>query len=402
MKITDYAVYKDDKTDWTIDEVKLIAQSMGANITFNSLKHPDIKYVYMAQSGDVYNWYRQNIDDKTPISYTDYLKLITPTVDNIKIGSKVLIVDKWTPDCYANSSGAMDHYLNTVVTIIDKHGPAYFIEGSDSVITWRFHLPSFKCLVLPELPDTKPVTELSEPSTWALSNLAEQLYLQQSRHTGKSILIDSMTKFKDLLKQEKPMNFKALFGPKPSRRGKYLSLKIKNGKANVRSLIYQAYNTEIEDPRPYIQSLIADEIKRLKQTVAGLDLSTIQYGFDIKLATLINDTTDLQQKIYNDPDIELDYRDCTHIYTLLDELAILQTKQQAATDLGSVYVDPYLWIKPYLTAEVLNIPKAKTLFVSNKIHIYIKDGYIMFSGAKAGCTYKAIIKLDVASNTYYI
>ena len=388
MKITDYAVYKDDKQPWTVDEVTIIARTMGDFSLIEVTTYKTNKFCYYRE-GESYPWNSQDISDKTPISYTDYLKLITPTKDNIKVGSKVLIVDKWVHGCYPNEEGKMDKYLNTIVTISDVSQSKYYgivcsIEEDSG--TWTWHLPSFKCLVLPEV--IKPTNGI--PLCWHMS-----------RQAGKSISIDSMIKLKDLLKQEKPMTnlFEQLLSP---RKGKYLSLKINNGQANVRSLIHQAHATGIDDPRPYIKSLISAEMKRLKQEIAGLDLDTIQYGFDVRLATLVNASKKLQQDIYNAPDTSITHSDCTHIYKLLDEVAILKAKQQAATDLGMSYIDPYAWIAPYLTPANLNIPKAKTLFISNKFHIYIKDGYVGFEDFKTETRYKAEIKLDVASNTYYI
>ena len=184
--------------------------------------------------------------------------------------------------------------------------------------------------------------------------------------------------------------------------GKYLSLKINNGQANIRELVYQAYNTNIKDPRPYVQELISKEKDRLKSIVISLDLDTIQYGYNIKLATLVNETKSFQKHLKTDSSIELDNLTCTYIYTLLDEIAILNVLQSYAEDNKLEYKDPYEWVSKYLTDSVLNSPKTTTLFVSNKLHIYIKDGYVHYNEHKTGRTYKAVIKLDVKSNTYYI
>lgn len=135
MKIADYAVYKEDKTPWTVDEVKLIVKSMGGTTKFTRLNNPTKRFVYY-WDGNTYNWQQQNIKGKTKITFKEFL-LLTKTIE---------------------------------------------------------------------------------------FNIYKQL------------------------KQEKQM-----------KTGKYLSLKINNGEANVRELIYQAYNTEINDPRPYVQDLISKE-----------------------------------------------------------------------------------------------------------------------------------------------
>lgn len=66
------------------------------------------------------------------------------------------------------------------------------------------------------------------------------------------------------------------------------------------------------------------------------------------------------------------------------------------------WIDPYTWIKDYLTPAVLSIPKPKVLFNSNKFKLHIKDGCIYFLDKKPQIEYKAEIKLDVKSNKYYI
>ena len=285
MNLKGYAVYKEDGSPWTVDEVKLISKLMGGSVNFNKLNDPTKRFVYFWDD-DVYNWYEQKIEGKITITLRDFYSLAR-----------------------------------------------------------RQEFEKLKELNL----------------------------------------------FKPIKLQEKQM-----------KTGKYLSLKINNGEANVRELIYQAYYAEIKDPRPYVQDLISNEKDRLKSVVISLDLDTIQYGYNIKLATLVNETKKFQQQLEINSSMELDNLTCIYIYTILDEIAILNAMQSHAEDNKLEYKDPYIWVAKYLTDSVLNSPKSTTLFISNKLHIYIKDGYVHYNEHKTGRTYRAIIKLDIKSNTYYI
>lgn len=263
--LTDYAVYKENNQPWTVEEVKLIAKAMMDKSSFSYLNDTITKYVY-SDHGWVYNWFTQDVENKTPITYTDFLKLT-------------------------------------------QHKPT----------------------------------------------------------------------------QDKPMK---------NRQGKYLSLKVKDGEANVRNLIYQAYATGINDPRPYIQELISNEKKRLKQVLNSLDLASINYGFNIKLASLIAHGKQLQNEFYNNPDFELSLTRCINIYNLTDELHTFLEMQNTE--------DPYKWIADYLTPKLLDVPTPKVLFKSNKLTIKLQDGCLYYTDHKSNIEYKAEIKLDLKSNTYYI
>lgn len=277
MNLTDYAVYKDNNEPWTIDELRLIATSMGDSSSIVDTQ--SYKYVYQRPSDcEVYPWSSQNIQNKTPIDYLDYLKLINKS--------------------------------------------------------------------------------RSKPT-----------------------------------KQEKPI---------ANRTGKYLSLKIKDGEANIRSLIFQAYTTKINDPRPFIKVLINQEMKRLKQTLNDISLYSIDYGYNVKLASLVSFGIILQQKLYADINYELSLWECVNIYLLLDELEQFHRAKEVHEEMKLQWIDPYTWIKDYLTHQVLSIPKPKVLFNSNKLKIYIKDGHIYLFEKKLNMESRAEIKLDVKSNTYSI
>ena len=282
MQLTDY---KDNNEPWTLNELNLIATSMGDFSLINSVPNSIRKFVYQRPvDKNVYPWLAQNVENKTPIKYSDYIKL-------------------------AN---------------------------------------------------------------------------QQTSY---------LTEYEKSTKQDKPM---------ANRTGKYLSLKIKDGEANTRSLIFQAYTTGINDPRPFIKELINSEKKLLKKTINDINLYSIEYGYNVKLASLVSFGKQLKQKLYDDTNYELSLRECINIYLSLDESEQFHIAKEIHEEIKLQWIDPYTWIKDYLTTAVLSVPKPKVLFDSNKLKIHIKDGYIYLFEKKLNMESRAEIKLDVKSNTYYI
>lgn len=389
MKITDFAVYKNDGTYWTPAEVQLIAASMGDTIptgTLNSLQQR-MRYVYKEPNGIgvfVFPWRNQNITRLTPIEYNDYLKLIKPTTDNLKPGTKVKIVDKWTDKTNQNREGKMDDWLGKTVTINYNFGNYNIKETTD----WNFNIHCFQCLVQPEIDENyKSTNSIIEGNKMT----REINTILSPRAVGKSLMATALA---EMLSDD---IFKCMTS-KP--RGKYLSLKIKNGVANARSLIYQAESTGINDPRPYIQEIIAAEKKALKQKIVDLNLYTVSYGYNIKLASLIECGKILQKAVYENPSVEMGLKDCIAMYKLLDELTILDVVITRAEETRTAYECPYKWIAKFLTAENLNVPKEKVLFDSNKLTITLKNGWLKLNNHRE--IYKIDIKLDVKTGTYYI
>lgn len=388
MKITDFAVYKNDGTYWTPGEVQLIAASMGDTTptgTLNSVQQR-MRYVYKDHTGiEVHPWMSQNITGLTPIEYTDYLKLIKPTADNLKPGTRVKIVDKWTDSTNQNLEGEMDNWLGKTVTINTKWPLA--IYGIKEAPYWKFNIHCFQCLVHPEIDENYKSTN----SIIEGNEMTREIKKVSPRAVGKSLMATALA---EMMADD---IFKCMTS-KP--RGQYLSLKIKNGVANARSLIYQAESTGINDPRPYIQEIIAAEKKALKQKIVDLNLSAINYGYNIKLASLVECGKILQKAVYENPSIEMGLKDCIAMYKLLDELMILDVIITRAEETRTAYECPYKWIAKFLTAENLNVPKEKVLFKSNKLTITLKNGWLKLNNHRE--IYKIDIKLDVKTGTYYI
>lgn len=179
----------------------------------------------------------------------------------------------------------------------------------------------------------------------------------------------------------------------PKLKGKYLSLKIKNNKANVRELVFQAFYTNIQDPRPYITNLLLQEKVELLEKVKRTDLTLVNYGYNIKLARLLRS---VKQLTVVEEASELSLASCITIYTFFDEL------KEYTAQTTSVATCPYNWIAGYLVSDILDVPATKTLFTSNKYTIYIKDGSIYLDDFKTNNLYSVDIKLDVNTNTYTI
>lgn len=182
-----------------------------------------------------------------------------------------------------------------------------------------------------------------------------------------------------------------------SSKGKYLSLSIKNGQSNVKSLIHQAMYTGIKDPRPYIKDLIQRELNRLTTDVSTMNLESIDYGFNIKLASQVSYFKGLKAALAKNDITTMDIQDAVNFYNFKKELVSYEKSRIANNN-----VCPYLWVSNHLKADVLDKPGLHTLFVSNNIIIIAKDGKLSFESTKEGKKYSVNIKLNVATGLYSI
>ena len=361
MQLTDYAVYKDNNEFWTLTEIRIIAIAMGDFSLIVETPNSIRKFVYQRPvDKKVYPWLAQNIENKTQISYSDFIKLISQ--QNSYLTERELI--KWE-----SINSYKKFTVNCDMVRIGNTVPGILLGQTYKLLAIHRHREdsSNVCFTIKDSLDN--IRRWTSSTMWKLKPY-EKSYEKST-------------------KQEKPM---------ANRTGKYLSLKIKDGKANTRSLIFQAYATRINDPRPFIKELINNEMKSLKQTLNDINLYSIEYGYNVKLASLVSFGILLQQKLYADINYELSLWECVNTYLLLDELE----QFNEAKEVQIHWSDPYTWIANYLTHSVLSIPKPKVLFNSNKFKIHIKDGYIYLFEKKLNMESRAEIKLDVKSNTYYI
>jgi hypothetical protein len=223
----------------------------------------------------------------------------------------------------------------------------------------------------------------------------------------KTVAIDSLMKItgeKTMTSQNKLATAAALLKfmsePTPRRqssKGKYLSLSIKNGQSNVKSLIHQAMYTGIKDPRPYIKDLIQRELNRLTTDVSTMNLESIDYGFNIKLASQVSYFKGLKAALAKNDITGMDIQDAVNFYNFKKELVSYEKAR-----ISNNNVCPYLWVSNHLKADVLDKPGLHTLFVSNNIIIIAKDGKLSFESTKESKKYSVNIKLNVATGVYSI
>lgn len=113
--------------------------------------------------------------------------------DKYKVGDKVKIVDKFTPDCHPNSEGRMNKYLGTVMTI-EKVFPGWYKmkEDKGDVRRWSWYPDSIEGKVVEES-EYKKVEEPVEPfPNGTLVKTVENIFLDVKRDMlGKVVYKDT-------------------------------------------------------------------------------------------------------------------------------------------------------------------------------------------------------------------
>ena len=370
LPLRNYAVTTDKP--WTLDQLLIIANSMGDKRVKNITEVGSSKTnpVYCRDNEDgVYNWsiQKNGFKDRILISYEEYLKLIKPGPYKIKKGSIISVNTTFTElievdiisTNYVRTKSGEIHFYNNLFSIVDDR-PAVELNKVTDV--------------------TESFAQVARLAVGQSPICPEILNPNQTQSKGKTM--KSMKEFFEMLKA----------GASNSD-GKYLSLIIKNGEANVKSLIHQAYYAQIKDPRPYIKQLISRELNRLTSDLNTLNLENIDYGFNIKLASQVAYFKGFKAqaaKTNEDMDIEV----AVNYYNFKKELATYT----AARALTENNVCPFAWVKDHLTPANLNKPGKHTLYTSNKIVIWLKDGKLYFKNSDA--IYAIPVKLTVSTNSY--
>ena len=408
-----YAVYKQDGSPWTQEEYEVISHLMGdtdtVEITRNICK---LKYIYTLDN-TCFMHIEQNISSKVSITLSDFLTLVDYkdlalsnkgnywTFQQLETIAKLTGLNRAGPELehdvaskeyiyYGKVNGGFYCWNNQITTkVIEEHitFPYYLLE-----VLVKLKKPKNLC------------SEFIKPEGLILKSLLE-------RDLGftplKTVAIDSLMK----ITGEKTMTsndtltapaglFKFLGESTPIRKaskGKYLSLSIKNGQSNVKSLIHQAEYTGIKDPRPYIKDLIQRELNRLTTDVSTMNLGSIDYGFNIKLASQVSYFKALKADLAKNKITRMDTQDAVNFYNFKKELVSYEKARIANNN-----VCPYLWVSNHLKADVLDKPGVHPLFTSNNIIILVKDGKLSFESIKEGIKYSVNIKLSVATGLYSI
>lgn len=413
-----YAVYKQDGSPWTQEEYEVVSHLMGDKGTVDGVtyKARKLKYIYTLEDINritCFMHYDQNISSKISITLSDFLDLINYkdlalinkdnywTFQQLETIAKLTGLNRAGPELehdipnkeyvyYGKMNGGFYCWHNQNTTkVIEEH------------ITFPYHL-------LEELVDLKKPKNLCSEFIKPEGLIFKSLFERGLGFTPlKTVAIDSLMKItgeKTMTPQNKLATAAALLKfmsePTPIRKaskGKYLSLSIKNGQSNVKSLIHQAMYTGIKDPRPYIKDLIQRELNRLTTDVSTMNLESIDYGFNIKLASQVSYFKGLKAALDKNDITTMDIQDAVNFYNFKKELVSYEKARIANNN-----VCPYLWVSTHLKSDVLDKPGLHTLFASNNIVILAKDGKLSFESIKEAKKYSVNIKLNVATGLYSI
>ena len=414
-----YAVYKQDGSPWTQEEYEIVSHLMGDEGIIDEVSRGALyrKYIYTIEYNGLISCFIHSDQDtigKTHITLSNFLDLIEYkdlalsnrgnywTFQQLETIAKLTGLNRAGPE--------LEHDIETKgYTYYGKMNGGFYCwhnQNNTEVIKNNITFPYHLLEELVELKTKKPknlCVKFTESAGPVIRPFERGLGLTSLR----TVAIDSLTKVtgeKTMTLQNKlaaaDAMLKFLGEPTPIRqssKGKYLSLSIKNGQSNVKSLIHQAMYTGIKDPRPYIKDLIQRELNRLTTDVSTMNLESIDYGFNIKLASQISYFKGLKAVLAKNDIITMDIQDAVNFYNFKKELVSYEKARIANNN-----VCPYIWVSNHLKSDVLDKPGIHPLFTSNNIIILAKDGKLSFESTKEGKKYSVNIKLNVATGLYSI
>lgn len=415
-----YAVYKQDGSPWTQEEYEVVSHLMGDKNIVEEVSRSTLSRIYIYTLSRGLNCFMHTDQitlGKPHITLSDFLDLVDYkdialstydscywTFQQLETIAKLTGLNKAGPELehdvtsrdyvyYSESRSGFYCWDNqNTIKVIEEH------------ITFPYHLLE----ELVGLKTKKPKNLCSDFEGLVFKPEQFKFMLNfGAKAPLKTVAIDSLMKItgeKTMTLQNKLATAAALLKfmsePTPIRKsskGKYLSLSIKNGQSNVKSLIHQAAYTGIKDPRPYIKDLIQRELNRLTTDVSTMNLESIDYGFNIKLASQVSYFKGLKAALAKNDITGMDIQDAVNFYNFKKELVSYEKARIANNN-----VCPYLWVSNHLKADVLDKPGLHTLFVSNNIIILAKDGKLSFESTKESKKYSVNIKLNVATGLYSI
>ena len=416
-----YAVYKQDGSPWTQEEYEIVSHLMGDTNTVGEVTYKARKLKYIYTLGNVpivtcFMHYSQNIESKVNITLSDFLDLVSYkdlalsnndaywTFQQLETIAKLTGLNKAGPELEHDVTSRDYVYYSESRSGFYCWGNQNTIKVIEEHITFPYHLLE----ELVGLKTKKPKNLCSDFEGLVFKPEQFKFMLNFGvKAPLKTVAINSLMKItgeKTMTLQNKLATAAALLKfmsePTPRRqssKGKYLSLSIKNGQSNVKSLIHQAMYTGIKDPRPYIKDLIQRELNRLTTDVSTMNLESIDYGFNIKLASQVSYFKGLKAALAKNDITGMDIQDAVNFYNFKKELVSYEKAR-----ISNNNVCPYLWVSNHLKADVLDKPGLHTLFVSNNIIIIAKDGKLSFESTKESKKYSVNIKLNVATGLYSI
>lgn len=418
-ELKQYAVYKSSGTPWTQLQYKLVSYLMSdKNPVLKARDEPlQRKYIYIDEDNDgCFMFYDQIITNKVPIEFKDFLAI----VDYKQLAFFKQDKSYWTFDelldiekkTGLNRGGPLREHAPTSNKYVycdnTTHHRFYcWSNQTDKSIETRIEFPYhlLDTLVQMKMP-TNLCSELTT-SSYGTEKDVHAAFSIPARQHGKTVAIDSLMK---IIGDTKMTNknridasdhaldmlrfmgsgFEFGIGSKP--REKFLTLKVKDGVANAKSLIYQAYSTDIEDPRQFIKDIISTEIKRVETAILTSSFDLVSYGFNIKLAAQVAYLTRTKADL-TAGNTELDLYDVINFYEFEKENASYSRSRERNED-----ICPFNWIKDHLTHDKINKPGKHRLFTSNKIRIFIKNGELHYHTNDA--EFNVDIKFNPESNQF--
>lgn len=429
-----YAVYKSSGTSWSQEEYELVSYLMGDKKTISGMTSISLKrkYIYLNHIMQCFTFKAQNINDKTLIELSDFLAIVDYkqlaffkqdkrywTFDELLNIERLTGLKRGGPECehspdstkyvfYSENNNEvycwMDQTDKSIETRIEF--PYHLLE-----LLVQMRMPKNSCSEICSDGSLRPlglgISDLMHNFTARGMHAAFQIPVRQH---GKTVAIDSLMKILGEKTMENKNKFSAsahilemtrlMSGLNPfdefkllsKPREKFLTLKVKDGAANAKSLIYQAHSTGIKDPRQFIKDIISAEIKRVETAILTTSFDLVSYGFNIKLAAQVAYLTGTKADL-TAGNTELDLDDVLTFYEFEKENASYSRSRERNED-----ICPFNWIKDHLTHDKINKPGKHRLFTSNKIRVFIKSGKIHYHTNDA--EFNVDIKFNPESNQF--
>ena len=421
-ELKQYAVYKSSGIPWTQLQYKLVSYLMSDKNPVLKVRDETLqrKYIYIDGDNDgCFMFYDQIITNKVPIEFKDFLALVDYkqlaffkqyksywTFDELLDIEKKTGLRRGGPKSEhspnSNEYVFYSEYKHEVYCWMNQHS-----KDLETRIEFPFHL--LDILFQMKMP-TNLCSEITT-SSYGTEKDVHAAFSIPARQHGKTVAIDSLMKIlgektmtnKDkigasarllsVVKHREYFSLTSMFlGNYNPVREKFLTLKVKDGVANAKSLIYQTHSTGIKDPRQFIKDIISAEIKRVETAILTSSFDLVSYGFNIKLAAQVAYLTRTKADL-TAGNTELDLYDVITFYEFEKENASYSRSRERNED-----ICPFNWIKDHLTHDKINKPGKHRLYTSNKIRVFIKSGKIYYHTNDA--EFNVDIKFNPESNQF--
>ena len=165
------------------------------------------------------------------------------------------------------------------------------------------------------------------------------------------------------------------------------------GSLNIKGIIHQAAKG-IKDDRPFVVTLIDEELERVKTIIKNTPRDTFNYkGYDIRVHYYVNQILAAKARL----DAAIPGNICTPFINLSAQFVVDFYDYEKLVKKNA----NYSWIESYLTQE--NMQKTElTLFKSNKLHIFIEEGYIYLKDFTKNVIYDTPVMYDKNTNKFYL